>query len=311
VQYPGPVGLTYSAKGRYRSEVLVHFGEPFAVAEWLGRYRADRHDGVRALTAAIEQRIQDLILNLPSLDHQHIVASVKRLYLDRLRAGNLIVTEPIPPRAEELLLSQAIAQALKHFETQQPDRLAVFVNDLMRYERRLWMLGLSDRTIEAFAESRSVSAPTTSQTIGLVLGAPIALYGWVHRLAPVWFTEWAVEKFAPRQNLRAQIAHGSMIAGLLGFGVMYAAASAIMWYFAGWPVAVLYLLSLPLTGVFAYHYLRAVYRYAGQIKAAGILLRLPLTRRNLARMRARLVAEIDAFRMDYRREVLKVEQPTS
>jgi len=299
-----PVGLTYAAKGHYRSDVLAHFGEPFAAADWVVRYRADRHETVRALSAAIEQRIRELIVSLPSLDHRHIVASVKRLYLDRLRAGNLLVIEPTTPRAEELVLSKAIAQALAHFEEHDPDRLAAFVVDLTRYEQRLWLLGLSDRAVEAFAERGAVPSPSVRATIGLVVGAPIALYGWIHRLAPVWFTEWAIEKFSPRANVRAQVAHGSMIAGLVGFGVLYGVAAAVMWYFTGWKIAAVYLISLPITGVFAHHYLRSVYRYAGQLKAAGILLRLPLTRRNLARMRARLIAEIESFRADFRRDVL-------
>ena len=305
-----PVGLTYEAKGSYRRDVLAHFGEPFAAARWLPQYRADRPEGVRALSAAIEQHIRDLIFNLPSVEHQRIVASVKRLYLDRLQTGNLLITEPTPPRAQELVLSQAIAQALTHFETRDPVRLAAFVAELTRYERRLRLLGLSDRSIEAM-HAGGVGAPNLVRTVGLVAGAPIALFGWLHRLAPVWFTEWAVAKFSPQENVRAQVAHGSMIAGVIAFGALYATAASLMWYFAGWHWAVIYLLSLPLTGLFAHHYLRALYRYAGQVKAAAILLRLPVTRRNLARMRARLIAEIDAFRVDFRRDVLHVEEASS
>jgi len=298
-----PVGLTYAAKGRYRSDVLVHFGEPLMAADWLGPYRANHHDGVRALSAAIEQRIRDLILSVPSLEHQRIVDAVKRLYLDRLRAGNLIVAEPVSPRAEDLLISQAIAQALAFVESKHPDRLAAFVGDLARYERRLSMLGLRDESIAALEPSGAVPAPGPLAVLGLVLGAPIAAYGWLHRLAPVWFVEWAVAKFSPRENLRAQMAHGSMIAGLVAFGIIYAAAAGLMWHFAGWRVAALYLASLPLSGLFAVRYLRALHRYAGRIKGARILLRLPLTRRNLARTRERLVRQIEWFGAGYRRDV--------
>ncbi len=302
-----PVGLTYAAKGRYRSDVLAHFGEPFPAAEWLARYRADRHDGVHALSAEIDRRIRDLILDLPSLDHQRIVASVKRLYLDRLRARNLLVREPMPEHAEELVLSQAIGQALKYFEDHEPARLQDFVIELMRYERRVWMLGLSDPALEAVDESGEPSPLGFWRAAALIAGAPVALYGWVHRLAPVWFIEWAVPKFSPRENVRAQIAHGSMIAGLVGFGVLYAAAAALMWHFAGGGWALVYLLSLPLSGLFAHAWVRSLVRFGGQVRASWLMGRLPLTRRHLARMRARLIAEIDAFRAEYRREVLKVE----
>ncbi len=306
-----PVGITYAAKGRYRTDVLVNFGGPFRATGWLEAYRRDRHGAVRSLSAAIEDRIRELILSLPTLDHQRIVASVKRLYLDRLRASNRLITESVPPRAEELLLGQAIAGALAHFESAAPDRLAGFVNDLIRYEQRLHTLGLSDRSVGALADDDDVPVPGLLATAGLVAGAPFALFGWVHRIAPVWLIEWAVDRFSPPDNRRAQVAHASILAGFIGFGMLYALAAGLMWYVAGWPLALVYLVSLPVTGVFAHHYARFLRRYAGRVRAMRILMRLPLTRRNLARTRARLIREIEAFREDYRRDVLRMPEVES
>lgn len=304
-----PVGLTYSAKGRYRQDVLAHFGEPFAAAEWLAQYRTNHAEAVRALTATIEQRIRALIVSLPSLEHQRIVDSVKRLYLDRLRLGNLLITEPTPRRAEELVLSQAIAQALAHFESHEPERLAAFVVELKKYEGRLELAGLSDPEVKALAPGGRPRGPRWLRAILLVLGAPVAAFGWVHRLAPVWFIEWAIAKFSPKENVIAQVAHASMVAGLVAFGVLYATAAGAVWYLAGWQWAAVYLVSLPLTGIFAHHYLGMFRSFAGEVRALRVLARLPLTRVHLARMRARLIAEIESFRADYRRDVLKMGEP--
>lgn len=298
-----PVGLTYSAKHRYHSDVLVHVGEPFAAADWLVRYRDDPHDAVRALSTDIEQRIRALILDLPSLDHQRIVAAVKQLYLERLRERNLVVTEPMPPQAEELVLSQAIAQAIAHFERSDPDRLAGFVVDLIRYERRLWMFRLSDRSLSAATEPLA-GWRRWMASAALAATAPIALYGWVHRFAPAWVVEWAVGRFAMPEQRRAQTAHASMIAGLVAFGALYAAAALVVGLLAGWTVAGWYGLSLPLTGVFSVYYVRALLRVGGDARAAWLRRRLPLSMRHLARQRDRLIREIEAFRADYRRDAL-------
>src|SRR5262245_21028021 len=56
-----PVGLTYSAKERFRSRALVQFGEPLKVAAFLDGYDADPRACVRRLSAAIEERIRALI----------------------------------------------------------------------------------------------------------------------------------------------------------------------------------------------------------------------------------------------------------
>src|ERR1041385_8952761 len=43
-----PVGLTYSAKEIYRSDVLVHFGEPINAADFLAGYQERRKDCIRS-----------------------------------------------------------------------------------------------------------------------------------------------------------------------------------------------------------------------------------------------------------------------
>src|SRR5437773_3579172 len=48
-----PVGLTYSAKERYRSEMLVHFGEPIDVAKFLDGYAAHRTECINSLSAEL------------------------------------------------------------------------------------------------------------------------------------------------------------------------------------------------------------------------------------------------------------------
>src|SRR5215831_8115219 len=48
-----PVGLTYSAKEIYRSDVLVNFGEPIVAATFLEGYSQRRKDCISRLTAEI------------------------------------------------------------------------------------------------------------------------------------------------------------------------------------------------------------------------------------------------------------------
>src|ERR1043166_3054006 len=99
-----PVGLTFSAKGKYRSEVLASFGPAIKMADFVAAYQQNRHQGIQALNEEIAHRIQLLILPLPNLERARIVEAVKRLYLDRLWAGNKVIHEPVTPRAGELLL---------------------------------------------------------------------------------------------------------------------------------------------------------------------------------------------------------------
>src|SRR5438876_1810872 len=139
-----PVGLTYAAKERYRSEALVHFGEPIRVAHFVGSYDTRRKECIQELNSEIERRLQSLIVHLPKLEQARVVEAVKRLYLERLKLGNLVVTEPLTPRAEELVLTQAIVSAVEYASRSLLERLAAFVRALNRYEHWRDRLRLSD-----------------------------------------------------------------------------------------------------------------------------------------------------------------------
>ena len=144
-----PVGLTFSEKERYRSYALVNFGAPIRPVDFLPAYRLNRHAAIHALNEEIERRIRALILHLPHLERARVVAAVKRLYLERLWAGNSVIHEPVTPHTGELLLTQAIATAVDATFEGHPDRAAEFVHKLDRYERLLRQLHLSDEVAGA------------------------------------------------------------------------------------------------------------------------------------------------------------------
>jgi 1-acyl-sn-glycerol-3-phosphate acyltransferase len=298
-----PVGLTYSAKERFRSRVLINVGEPFAAAGFLDGYDADPRACVRALSQDIERRIRALIVDTPTLEHDRILAAVRRLYLERLRSANLIVTGPMPTEAETLVLMRAVAGALRHFEQHEPDRLAAFVADLDRYERWVTRFGLTDATVGAFG-SGSRWPSRAAATAMLTVAAPVALAGWLHHLPPSALVGWAIEHFTPVANRKSQIPFTVMLAGLIALIVCYPVYIAVVYVWLGFWPAVVYAMALPLSGLVAHRYLRALRQFGGRLRTAGILMQHPFTRRTLVALRARLVASIESFRADYARALV-------
>ena len=132
----------------------MSFGQPIRVADFLPRYSQHRHQGIHALSAEIERRIQSLIVHLPHLERARIVEAVKRLYLDQLWAGNTVIREPVTPQACKLLLTQVIAQAVDLAFSENPRRASEFSHKLDCYERALKRLHLSDEVISHFPERK-------------------------------------------------------------------------------------------------------------------------------------------------------------
>jgi len=295
-----PVGLTYSAKERYRSEVLAHFGEPISVAGFIGGYGERRKEAINELNAEIGRRIQSLILHLPKLEEVRVVEAVKRLYLDRLKLGNDIIKEPVPPQAQELVLTQAINDAVSYVNRTQPERFLAFVRKLNHYERWLRRLKLSDETVRYFAAPGGLARSSVVWTLVAVIGFPVALYGWLHRLIPAALVSWVANRFTDAHVRKAQVPHTSMLTGLAGFSACYALYVWLIHRWFGWPVSLWYAVSLPVAGLIAHYYLRGMVRLCDACRTAAVLFRVPFARRRLLSLRARLIAEIEDARREYR-----------
>jgi glycerol-3-phosphate O-acyltransferase / dihydroxyacetone phosphate acyltransferase len=293
-----PVGLTYSAKELYRSDALANFGEPIRAAEFLEGYDQRRKECITKLTAEIERRIQSLILHIPELEHTRVVEAVKRLYLERLRLGHREVAGSA--RIEELELGQRIAAAVEHVYRQQPERAAGFAARLDLYERRLRRLRISDEALALFPKRERLVSQSLFWAALAILGAPVALYGWVHRLLPYLVVKWAVRKFTEPGRRKAQTSTTVIEAGIPAFGFFYGIYVWLVHHFFGWPVSLWYALSLPVAGILSHYYLRELRRLAMGLRNTSVLLRAPLATRKLLALRAGLIAEIEAVHAEIR-----------
>jgi len=294
-----PVGLTFSAKERYRSEALVNFGEPIRVSEFLPGYEQNRHGGIRTLNAELERRIQLLMYHLPHLERARIVEAVKRLYLEQLRVGNTVIHEPVAPLTGELLLTQAIGKAVDFAFEKHPARAMEFVRRLGRYEATLRRLHLSDEVLRHFPERQWILRQSLGWTAVALLGAPVAAYGWLHRLVPYALVSFVVGRATKTPPDKTHVSTATIVGGLIVFTGFYVICVAVFHLFFGWQTTVLYACSLPPASLIAHYYVRELRRFLASLRAAIVLLRTPRAAGKLLAWRAELVELIEVERKEF------------
>jgi hypothetical protein len=239
-----------------------------------------------------------LIVHLPHLERARIVEAVKRLYLDQLWVGNTVIREPVTPQAGELLLTQAIAQAVDLAFAEKPQRASEFTHKLDRYERALKRLHLSDEVLSHFPERKWMVRQSLTWAAVAVLGAPIALYGWLHRLVPYGLVQWIVKGVRQTPGGKTGISTATIISGLVVFTAFYALCIFVFHYCFNWRVTVWYALSLPVASLAAHYYVRELRRFAASLRAVAVLVRAPSAAQRLLAARAELIALIEAVRQD-------------
>jgi hypothetical protein len=100
---------------------------------------------------------------------------------------------------------------------------------------------------------------------------------------------------------KAQAPHVRMLAGLVIYGAAFALYAGCVYRWVGLPFAGWYALALPLTGLVGHYYLKEFARLTGSARTASVLLRAPLVKRRVLRMRAALLRDIEGIRTIYRR----------
>jgi hypothetical protein len=294
------VGLTYSAKEIYRSDVLASFGEPIVAAEFLQGYGEHRRECISRLTTEIQRRLEGLLVHLPQLEHARVVAGVKRVYLDHLRLGNSVVHEPVSPRAEELLLSQKIVEVVDYVYRIDPERAAAFAAELDLYERWLRRLRLRDEDVAIFEDRKRLAQHSLGGSVVAILGAPAAVYGWLHRALPVAVVRWAEGRFAQPGKRKAQTSTVALLAGVVAFGLFYGTCVLVFHQLFGWPASLWYAVSLPVASLVAHYYWAEVRRWGASLRTSLILIRAPLAAGRLLAMRGHLVNHIEVVRAELR-----------
>jgi hypothetical protein len=183
-----------------------------------------------------------------------------------------------------------------------PDRAGNFVRKLDHYERWLKRLRLSEEALERDEGTVKLALRSVSLGAVAVLGLPVALYGGLHRLLPAAVVRWAVGRFANVREHRPRSAMVAILAGVIVFPACYAGYLLLGLYWLGWPAGIWYLLSLPVSGLFAHSYFREARRLFGGLRDAWVLLRARTARRRLSGWRAELIDEIETARRDYQAE---------
>lgn len=294
-----PVGLTFSAKDVYRSHVLVNFGEPICVASFLPGSAEQKHRAIEALSAELETRIQGLIYHLPHLERARLVDAIKRLYLDKLWVANTVIHDPVPPQMGELLLTQAIASSVERAFTEHPVHVADFVAKLAHYERAFERWRLPQDALAMFPDGSIRLRPRMMLTaLFAIVGAPVAAYGWLHRLLPYLLLRIVLKRSAKRPVDRTHVTTATVIGGLVLFTAFYTCYVMVFTKFFGWHAALWYALSLVPASLVAYYYVRELRRLAVLLRTLYILLRAPSVIRKLLVCRAELVALIDLERTE-------------
>lgn len=231
-----PVGLFYTNKTTFRSEALLHFGEPFKVEPVeLDENGEPIREEVRNLTDRIESSLRDVTLNAET-DAQ--------LHAARLAEEIFSTAEANEGLGEKL-------EFLKSFvsSTSATGDEAVIVDKVVEYDKKLDAHGLDPEHLSlAQFTTKAVVVQAMLQIWPLILFSPLSIVGAVIHYPAYKLCGVVADRFS-KHGADDVASTVKVLAGMVFVPLTWLITAGVAFYFLGWEFA---LLSLPVTVVCGY-----------------------------------------------------------
>lgn len=200
-----PIGIYYSDYWRFNSNLIVNFGKPIAVKDFLDEYEENQGAATLSLRNRIAEAIKPLVFNIESkkyyYDFEEIVRIYGRHFLSRQNRKYSIVNL--------FHSNRRLAGALDNLEIEKPELVEPLTEKVRNYVSFVRKLKLRSWLVEN--HKNNLLAILLNKLI-LLLGLPVFIYGFLLNAIPFF----AIDTFN-RRKMKDQAFWSSFA---LGFGII-------------------------------------------------------------------------------------------
>ncbi len=240
-----PVGLNYSEHKNMGAEFLIIFQKPIPAGDYLKE--KDNAFQINELKSHLHQSMSDAIIDIQAKGYYHTVHELLAMFEHEIAAENSTLHQKFLQQKKFIAKAEAYLAASPDGKLE--EEVIAFRDEVQKSGLRYWL----------FAKE---SHPTLLSLIGLVLFAPIHLYGMINSYLPYRIPVWFVENKIKDQQFHSSM---KMALGVVFFFLFWliqtilvvAFTDGYVWY---------YLLSLPVTAWISYHYWIRLLKTKGQLR---------------------------------------------
>ena len=235
-----PVGISYTNSDRFRSEVMVEFGEPVCVKDYLEIYGKEERRAVEKMTREVERRMQKQIVHIENPEDDEVVNQVLEMNRNnRTESIFPLVVEDDSPLSEEKDLANRINVMDKQGKGNLKDALR-------QYYRHLERFGLDDL---ALAKQKG--------HLFLLAGFVPFLIGYLLNYPPLRLAVFIADKRVKRIEFHASVRFAVGMVGYVLYFVIWLAAAFILGN--GYLIALVF--AMPFLGFFSLIYKEAYVKF--------------------------------------------------
>ncbi|RPD49352.1 glycerol acyltransferase [Hymenobacter sediminis] len=286
-----PLGINYFDPQRFRSDVFMDLAEPIRVADYAAQYQQDPEAAADVLTEEIRRRMESCLIITRTDEEDELITQVERTF------GQHLIQDDEETLYDNFQLSRVLLKAVRFFEEHDAGRLHELQTKVHAYHLELQRLRLTDEALETRPGGSSRATRALVAGLRLVLGAPFYLYGVINNYVPYIIPSMIARRATKDVEFVAPI---MLVTGMLTFTLAYAGQTALVYHFTqSWIWALLYLLSLPLSGFYALSYWGNLASRIRRLRALHLFRRQRPVVEGLLRQRTELIRLLREARETY------------
>jgi 1-acyl-sn-glycerol-3-phosphate acyltransferase len=210
-----PSGLNYIHRHRFRSQVLIEFGEPIVIDDqWVEQYNQDQQGTVRQLTEHLTIALTNVTLNAPDWRTLRFIQTARRLYKP--------ATAELGP-GDYIELSRRFVDS--YLRAIDDPELLEFRDAVENYQARLDILDLKDHQLRQPVTLSRAFRKVMLRSLTVLALLPLAVPGALLHLPVGWIAATVGERFSYEMD---DVATLKVFATILLLPVLYIAIAVFV-----------------------------------------------------------------------------------
>ena len=240
-----PVGLDYGHYQKFRSTLLLNYGKPVEVSEYYQLYKENNALGINALKNRLSEEMKKYMIHIPSETNYQLYMDLRIVFNDNMREKLGISGHR---QWDKFKADQKMISVLNTYEEKEPEKVKTLNSKMQEYMTGLNEMNLRDWVLKKKRYSYIIMF---LHIIGLILTFPLFLAGIAENYLPYKMPLFFTSKIKDPQFI-STFKYGL---GLVFFVLYYLILIILTLIFVPyWWLKLIVILTLPLTGLFAYNY---------------------------------------------------------
>ena len=294
-----PVGISYSDLIRFRSDIMVRFGEPILLKDFQKEYHLNEKQTVKSLTGKIEDALNGLTNYIQNEEVEDIVDGLELIYKMELMTE---LGMELDDKNDDFLTSKLLTDAVQWYNENDPLQVRKFRKKLNAYLGLLRQLDIKDEFLDPVRQDARNWGKTRT-IIFLIFGSPLFVWGLITNYLPYKIPRLLVDLGKKHSS---EMASWKLAYGFILFIIYYGISAMIIWEITNEiTFTILFLLSLIPSGNFALYYSKSLVKYRQHLKFLSVFYKKRTIIFDAIKQRVELLQFIEDSKNRYQRTVIE------